>query len=706
MANKKLEESHLDDYTTENKYKVTYIDSNGNDKEISFTPSKNTNIAGVQKELGESYKDFFKLKEIKTESKKVIEEGIRQMTIAEKKILNILQAINSDYNLDNILIETSPEGNLHIIRKEDKGDICTIGREQFSDDMIDDLRMNGLWYDKELDGKDELEECELLEAEEIEEFEVADLKKKAQGILPAEDIDTHDGNLYLRKTDKSTELINKMKNHDCGLISTFKDNIEGDIWYDIPFANWEDDLKTKSKKEERKTITADELKIGDVYIDRSHNLQKVIDRPMPDGELGLVQKQLTKAFMPGKQNLKGTEWKLEYIRRATEEDMEEYPLIESVEKVEEKLVDPKEIENNKDIMAGKALSVKDKEIILFAEEKLEGELGKDWKKKSLIDIEEIVYDAVYEWGNNHDEEDINAQPYYKEIKRLIGRLEESYDTMAFAQNLPMSYTSYVDNQLGNFMSDYDTDTLNKDQITEFIEEYKSDLNEDELEEFADKLAVQYVKYALDKRKGNLEEGKVTTPSGEYEYSELQEIENKMKQAFKDYWNGKITGAELEIIKKELKLSQGEVDSCQYMASMEEKDTLDEEVLVEKEIKEAMFSAPEEVYQDSIEKGLYTESLDDYDEYGLPKLERPYEISYYEDKDIAQIRGIRPYDLTDYSYAKARISDMMDGEDFNWVVYDRDAKGNPYKVGIVPDVYSAVDLMKELDSKKEANIDKT
>lgn len=80
---------------------------------------------------------------------------------------------------------------------------------------------------------------------------------------------------------------------------------------------------------EGKTITADELKIGDIYIDRSHNLQKVLDRPMPEKDLGITRKQLTKMFIPNKQNLKGTKWELEKIRPATEEDFNNYPLIES-----------------------------------------------------------------------------------------------------------------------------------------------------------------------------------------------------------------------------------------------------------------------------------------------------------------------------------------------------------------------------------------
>lgn len=82
---------------------------------------------------------------------------------------------------------------------------------------------------------------------ESEEFEVGELKKRALDILPKEDIDTHDSDLYIKKSDASTELINNMKYKDSGLLSTFTDD-NGDVWYDIPFANMEDDYKEKLKE--------------------------------------------------------------------------------------------------------------------------------------------------------------------------------------------------------------------------------------------------------------------------------------------------------------------------------------------------------------------------------------------------------------------------------------------------------------------------
>lgn len=68
-----------------------------------------------------------------------------------------------------------------------------------------------------------------------EEIEPGSIYEKAKAILPEEDIDHHETDLYLRVSPKSTELVNSMKYRNSGMITTFKDNIDGDMWYDLPF---------------------------------------------------------------------------------------------------------------------------------------------------------------------------------------------------------------------------------------------------------------------------------------------------------------------------------------------------------------------------------------------------------------------------------------------------------------------------------------
>jgi len=72
-------------------------------------------------------------------------------------------------------------------------------------------------------------------AEDVWEVNPGNICEIAMKTLPAEDIDHHESDLYIRKTPESTALINKMQYKDCGLLTTFRDQIEGDIWYELPF---------------------------------------------------------------------------------------------------------------------------------------------------------------------------------------------------------------------------------------------------------------------------------------------------------------------------------------------------------------------------------------------------------------------------------------------------------------------------------------
>lgn len=52
-------------------------------------------------------------------------------------------------------------------------------------------------------------------------------------VMPKEDIDHYYNDLYLRRTDVSDELINRLEPKS--LVSTFVDGIDHDLWYDLPF---------------------------------------------------------------------------------------------------------------------------------------------------------------------------------------------------------------------------------------------------------------------------------------------------------------------------------------------------------------------------------------------------------------------------------------------------------------------------------------
>lgn len=83
--------------------------------------------------------------------------------------------------------------------------------------------------------------------------------------LPKEDIDHHETDLYIRKTPESEKLINKLKNKS--LLSTFKDNIDGDIWYELPFC-YNKNLNDEKITEDYKPIIdwSANLKDRQIYI--------------------------------------------------------------------------------------------------------------------------------------------------------------------------------------------------------------------------------------------------------------------------------------------------------------------------------------------------------------------------------------------------------------------------------------------------------
>ena len=62
---------------------------------------------------------------------------------------------------------------------------------------------------------------------------------------------------------------------------------------------------------------------------------------------------------------------------------------------------------------------------------------------------------------------------------------------------------------------------------------------------------------------------ITTISGTYTLEEYKQIENKVKQAYKDFWNKKITITEHKKILEESGLSYAEIKSIQYQASLED-----------------------------------------------------------------------------------------------------------------------------------------
>ena len=67
--------------------------------------------------------------------------------------------------------------------------------------------------------------------------EILKAVKAAQ--IPAAHIDHHASDLYLKVTPETTQIINQLENKS--LLTTFTDNIDKELWYEIPFAYYEED---------------------------------------------------------------------------------------------------------------------------------------------------------------------------------------------------------------------------------------------------------------------------------------------------------------------------------------------------------------------------------------------------------------------------------------------------------------------------------
>ena len=228
------------------------------------------------------------------------------------------------------------------------------------------------------------------------------------------------------------------------------------------------------------------------------------------------------------------------------------------------------------------------------------------------------------------------------LKRYIAKIKSTLVDLYHNDQVPDDRKEFVASKLGLTESKKveDVEYISKDELDKMPADYKTTVGDTIKYSWEDKelLRKKYKELgyeetdpmilARDDKYGTVlkpvkvkKEGKVTTASGTYEYEELRAIEEKMKQAFKDYWHGKITHDELEATKKELGLSGGEIKSCQYDASREE------DIMKESKSKKVEFKAvdvPIEQFDKEFETEYgflydnrdnvagYTEALDEFD----------------------------------------------------------------------------------------------
>ena len=104
--------------------------------------------------------------------------------------------------------------------------------------------------------------------------------------LDSNDIDHHASDLYVRKTPESTEIINRLSNKS--LVSTFKDNIDGDIWYELPFCytpHFNESVKNRSRKTKLKESAAGNNHWSVKYQDLIEDLVDRVDDPNDEDDV-------------------------------------------------------------------------------------------------------------------------------------------------------------------------------------------------------------------------------------------------------------------------------------------------------------------------------------------------------------------------------------------------------------------------------------
>lgn len=142
-----------------------------------------------------------------------------------------------------------------------------------------------------------------------------------------------------------------------------------------------------------------------------------------------------------------------------------------------------------------------------------------------------------------------------EFDEYIQDIEDTFEGNTFI-SVPMSVSWYNDLQKVEI---YSSDVNEPSEFVYYTEDYDA-INDETTYTIYDGNELGESK--------EITEDKITTPSGEYTSDELKDKGAKVRQAFKDFWNNKISGKDLEDIKRQSKLSQGELDSIQYDASRE------------------------------------------------------------------------------------------------------------------------------------------
>lgn len=243
---------------------------------------------------------FYNVKDSVKDDNKLQESQIKEIEVNDEEDLKPLTAVEINNTQTNGKIEKDDKQSFEDFKNMYKGVIDLKCNQEYGsnedkdlwEDMAKQLYLNSKEYilqgdehkPKQLEKK---EESNKLQEEEITP---ANIKEKALEILPKEDVEVKDSDLYIKVSDKSKELINKLQFKNNGLLTTFRSPIDNEMWYDIPFANLEDYItsKTESNNNTYNYKSGDVVDILDSYgkwLNSSDRIKYVIDRPATKEEI-------------------------------------------------------------------------------------------------------------------------------------------------------------------------------------------------------------------------------------------------------------------------------------------------------------------------------------------------------------------------------------------------------------------------------------
>lgn len=111
-----------------------------------------------------------------------------------------------------------------------------------------------------------------------EDIDFTSFKKELKKTIPADDIDGYQSDLYLRVTPETTALIKKYGIDKSTMLSKFRDNIEHDMWYELPFVNMDEYIASEKRELGESKIPYKKNRLKERNLTRAERHNRDADR--------------------------------------------------------------------------------------------------------------------------------------------------------------------------------------------------------------------------------------------------------------------------------------------------------------------------------------------------------------------------------------------------------------------------------------------